>query len=55
MSNNIRVRLYWMIFMPIWVLITSTLIIPMIWYVVTGRNWIDPETIYNRIKQNNNE
>lgn len=49
MSDTIVIRIYWVVFIPLWLIITSTLVIPIIWYVISGREWIDPEIIYNKL------
>lgn len=50
--HTIGERMFWIVFMPIWLIVTVTLIAPIMWYVLTGRDWIDPKDVYHKIKQN---
>ena len=55
MSDSVMIRMYWVMFIPLWLIITSTLITPIIWYIISGRDWIDPEIVYNKLNQNKDE
>ena len=52
MKDSIMIRMYWTIFIPLWLIVTSTLITPIIWYIITGRDWIDPEIVYTTLNKN---
>jgi len=54
-KDSIMIRMYWTIFIPLWLIVTSTLITPIIWYIITGRDWIDPEIVYNKLNQKKDE
>ena len=53
--DSVMIRMFWAIFMPFWLIITVTLIIPIIWYIISGRGWIDPEIVYNKLNQNKDD
>jgi len=42
-------RLTWVVFILLWILTTFLLVIPFIYWVITGNNWIDPEVVYNKL------
>jgi len=48
MKNMFR-RIVWVIFMPIWILISVTLVIPGLYWIITGKDWFDPEIVYNKL------
>jgi len=41
-------RLIWILFILLWTISTFLLVIPFIYWVITGKNWIDPENIHNK-------
>ncbi len=51
MEDNILTRLFWVFFMGTWLFVTCTLVVPIIWYVITGKDWVNPEKVYNKINK----
>lgn len=52
MKHNILKRFFWLFVVPSWIIITCTVITPIIWYTITGLGWISLEKIYNKINKN---
>lgn len=43
------IRILWILFLILWTISTFILVIPFVYWVIAGRNWIDPEKIYNKL------
>lgn len=35
-----------------WLILTTTLIVPFIYWILTGGEWVDPKNVYNKLFEN---
>jgi hypothetical protein len=51
MKHSVKKRAFWILFMPSWLILTCTLLTPICWYIISGKDWISPENIYNDLEK----
>jgi hypothetical protein len=42
-------RIIWMLFIVLWISSTFVLVFPFLYWIFTGKDWIDPELVHDKL------